>query len=169
MSILLSGLAEFVQQPLLFVLLILGIFFGMVFGAIPGLTAALAVSLILPFTFAMSSTQGITTLIAIYVGGISGGLISAILLNIPGSPASLVTCFDGSPMAKAGRANDALTIGVFSSLIGGTISAVCLVVIAPMLAKVSLMFGAWEYFAMGIMGLGVVVSLSSGGLTKGFI
>lgn len=67
MSILLSGLAEFVQQPLLFVLLILGIFFGMVFGAIPGLTAALAVSLILPFTFAMSSTQGITTLIAIYV------------------------------------------------------------------------------------------------------
>lgn len=169
MSTLVSGLLEFFQQPLLFVLLILGIFFGMVFGAIPGLTAALAVSLILPFTFAMSSTQGITTLIAIYVGGISGGLISAILLNIPGSPASLVTCFDGSPMAKAGKANNALTIGVFSSLIGGTISAVCLVIIAPMLAKVSLMFGAWEYFAMGIMGLGVVVSLSSGGLTKGFI
>lgn len=154
---------------MLFVLLLVGIFFGMVLGAIPGLTAALAVSLVLPFTFAMSANQGLAILIATYVGGISGGLVSAILLNIPGSPASLVTCFDGSPMAKNGRANDALTIGVFASFIGGTLSLIALAMIAPALAKVALKFGAWEYFAMGIMGLSVVVSLCSKDMLKGFI
>lgn len=75
------------------VLLIAGVFFGMVFGAIPGLTAALGVTLILPFTYNMAPGDGLTTLIAIYVGGISGGLISACLLNIPGSPASFTESF----------------------------------------------------------------------------
>lgn len=169
MNSLLLGFSAFFQEPMLFVLLTIGIFFGMVFGAIPGLTAALAVSLVLPFTFAMSATQGITTLIGVYVGGISGGLVAAILLNIPGSPASLVTCFDGSPMARNGRGNDALTIGVFSSFIGGVISAVLLIAIAPQLAKVALAFGSWEYFSMGIMGLTVVVSLCGDDKIKGFI
>lgn len=169
MSTLLLGLQTFLAEPQLWLLLIVGIFFGMVLGAIPGLTAALAVSLILPFTFAMSANQGLSILIATYVGGISGGLVSAILLNIPGSPASLVTCFDGSPMARNGRANDALTIGVFASFVGGTFSLLALVMIAPALAKVALKFGAWEYFAMGIMGLSVVVSLCSKDMLKGFI
>lgn len=169
MSTLLLGLQTFIAEPYLWVLLIVGIFFGMVLGAIPGLTAALAVSLVLPFTFAMSANQGLSLLIAVYVGGISGGLVSAILLNIPGSPASLVTCFDGSPMAKNGRANDALTLGVFSSFVGGTLSLIALVMIAPALAKVALKFGAWEYCAMGIMGLSVVVSLCSKDMTKGFM
>ena len=169
MGTLLTGLEVFIQQPLLLILLVAGVFFGMVFGAIPGLTAALGVSLILPFTFAMTASQGITTLIGIYVGGISGGLIAAVLLNIPGSPASIVTCFDGSPMARNGRAGDALTIGVFSSFIGGLISALALIIIAPQLAKIALMFGSWEYFAMGIMGLSVVVSLCSKDMVKGFI
>ena len=134
---------------MLLVLLTIGIFVGMVFGAIPGLTAALGVSLVLPFTFAMTAHQGVTTLLGVYVGGISGGLVAAILLNIPGSPASLVTCFDGSPMARNGKPNDALTLGVFASLIGGLFSAFMLILIAPQLAKVALKFGAWEYFAMG--------------------
>lgn len=169
MNTMLIGFSTFFHEPVLFLLLIAGVFFGMVFGAIPGLTAALGVSLILPFTFAMTAHQGITTLIGIYVGGISGGLIAAVLLNIPGSPASLVTCFDGSPLARKGRAGDALTIGVFASLIGGMVSAVLLVIIAPQLAKIALLFGPWEYFAMGIMGLSVVVSLCSSDMVKGFI
>ncbi len=169
MGTLFSGLANFIQEPMLFLLLAAGVFFGMVFGAIPGLTAALGVSLILPFTFAMHASEGITTLIGIYVGGISGGLIAAVLLNIPGSPASIVTCFDGSPMARNGRAGEALTMGVFSSFIGGLISALALVIIAPELAKIALKFGAWEYFAMGLMGLSVVVSLCSKDMIKGFI
>ncbi|MGN0734745.1 MAG: tripartite tricarboxylate transporter permease [Anaerovoracaceae bacterium] len=169
MSTLFIGLQAFLEEPILFVLLAAGVFFGMVFGAIPGLTAALAVSLLLPFTFAMTASQGITTLIGVYVGGISGGLIAAVLLNIPGSPASLVTCFDGTPMARNGRANDALTIGVFSSFMGGLMSALLLMAIAPQLAKIALLFGSWEYFAMGLMGLSVVVSLCSDDKIKGFI
>ena len=118
MTSIILGLQAFIDEPMLLVLLTIGIFVGMVFGAIPGLTAALGVSLVLPFTFAMTAHQGVTTLLGVYVGGISGGLVAAILLNIPGSPASLVTCFDGSPMARNGKPNDALTLGVFASLIG---------------------------------------------------
>lgn len=161
------GIDYIIGDPIVLVFLTAAIFGGMVFGAIPGLTAALGVSLMLPFTFIMSPEQGLTVLIGIYVGGISGGLISAVLLNIPGSPASLVSCFDGSPMAKQGRAGDVLTLGVFSSLIGGLISALALVIIAPQLAKVALIFGPWEYFAMGIMGLSVVISLCSKDMVKG--
>jgi putative tricarboxylic transport membrane protein len=117
----------------------------------------------------MSAQQGITMLLGVYVGGIAGGLVSAVLLNIPGSPAALVTCFDGSPMARNGRPADALIIGVFASLVGGLFSAVALILIAPMLAKVALVFGPWEYFAMGIMGLSVVISLCSEEKIKGFI
>lgn len=163
------GIQYLIEDPLTILFLIVGIFGGMVFGSIPGLTAALGVSLMLPFTFVMPPQQGLTVLIGIYVGGISGGLVSAVLLNIPGSPASIVTCFDGAPMAKNGRPGDALTLGVFASLIGGLISAVALVVIAPQLAKVALAFGPWEYFAMGLMGLSVVVSLSSKDIVKGLM
>lgn len=164
------GLEFMIQNPISFVYLVLGVFFGMVFGAIPGLTAALAVSLILPFTYAMVAQNGLTTLIAIYVGGISGGLVSAILLNIPGTPSSLVTCFDGSPMARSGRAHHALSLGVFASLFGGVFSGLALIIIAPQLAKIALIFGPWEYFAMGVMGLAVVISLcSTDDLLKGLI
>lgn len=169
MSTILMGFQVFADNPLMLPLMILGVFVGIVFGAIPGLTAALAVSLVLPFTYGMLPNQGIMLLISLYVGGISGGLTSAILLNIPGTPASLVTCFDGSPMAKKGRPGDALTIGVFASFFGGILSAVALVIISQQLAKVALMFGPWEYFAMGLMGLAIVVSLCAEDMIKGFI
>jgi len=168
-STLTSGLSAFAENPFMLVLLVVGVFFGMVFGAIPGLTAALGVTLILPFTYSMAPSDGLTTLIAIYVGGISGGLISACLLNIPGSPASLVTCFDGAPMARNGRPADALALGVFASLIGGIFSGMVMVIVAPQLAKVALMFGSWEYFALGIMGLMVVVSICSNNMIKGLL
>ncbi len=113
--------------------------------------------------------QGIALLVGIYVGGISGGLYAATLLNIPGTPSSLVTCFDGYPMAKKGQGGLALSLGIFSSFVGGIISLFALVLIAPQLARVGLMFGPWEYFSMGVMGLGVVVSLCSKDLVKGLI
>lgn len=168
MDTLVLGFQYIFQNPLLLLLMCLGVFVGIVFGAIPGLTAALAVSLALPFTYGMLPQEGILLLISLYVGGISGGLTSAILLNIPGSPASLVTCFDGAPMARQGRQAEALSIGVLASTIGGLFSAIALVLISPQLAKVTLMFGPWEYFAMGIMGLSVVVSLCSQDFVKGF-
>lgn len=163
------GFQQLVSEPQLWLLMFGGCFLGIVFGAIPGLTGALAVTMLLPFTYSMSSAEGLTLLIAVYVGAISGGLISAILLNIPGTAASVATTFDGSPMARKGHAGDALLIGVFSSLLGGLFSGICLVVIAPQLAKVALMFGPWEYFAMGVMGLCVAVSLTSEDQIKGLM
>lgn len=169
MEYIIAGFQGLMAEPIIFVYLIFGIFMGMVMGAIPGLTAGLAVTLMLPFTYSMTHTAGISLLIALYVGGISGGLISAILLNIPGTPSSLVTCFDGAPMAKNGRAGLALSLGVFASFVGGIISAVALIFISPLMAKVALLFGTWEYAAMGIFGLCIVVSLTGDDTIKGLI
>jgi len=164
-----NGFHSLMHTPMLWLLIFSGCFFGIVFGAIPGLTGALAVTLLLPFTYSMTPEAGLTLLVSVYVGAISGGLISAILLNIPGSPAAVCTVFDGAPMARKGRANDALLIGVFSSVVGGIFSGFCLIVIAPLLAKIALIFGSWEYFAMGVMGLCVVVSLCAKDRVKGFM
>lgn len=150
-------------------LLALGVFVGIIFGSIPGLTATLGVTLFIPFTYTMQPVQGLVMLIAVYVGGISGGLITATLINIPGTPSSIYTCFDGYPMTKKGKPAQALAIGVSCSLIGGTFSAFALMAIAPQLAKVSLSFGSWEYFAVALMGLSVVVAMCSDSLIKGLI
>lgn len=146
-----------------------GVLFGIIFGAIPGLTATLAVALLLPFTYGLGPFNGLSLLLGIYVGAISGGLISATLLKIPGTPSSIVTTFDAHPMAAQGKPLEALSIGVFSSFIGGVFSAVVLIIIAPQLAKAALRFGPWEYFALGIFGLSVIASLSAKNINKGLI
>ena len=113
------------------------------------LTGALGVTLMLPFTFSMSASRGLAMLIGIYVGGVSGGLVASVMLNIPGNAAAICTCFDGAPMARKGQPYRALSYGISASFIGGIFSAVCLIIMAPALADVGLMFGTWEYFALG--------------------
>ena len=163
------GLGEIAADPFILVMVVVGVFMGIVFGSIPGLTGALGISLILPFTYNIEAEHGLSILIGIYVGSIAGGLISAILLNIPGTPAALVTCFDGSPMAKSGQPGKALFIGTFASLIGGLVGGACMIVISGPMADFALKFGYWEYFAMGIMGLCIVVSLVGKDMLKGFM
>ena len=104
----LQGIMEVLSNPMTIVMVAVGTFIGIIFGSIPGLTATMAIVMFLPVTYAMQSTQGISMLVALYIGGISGGLISAILLNIPGTPSSVATCFDGRPMAEKGPAAKAL-------------------------------------------------------------
>jgi len=168
-ALLQHGFASILGDPIILLYLVIGVAVGLVFGAIPGLTAALGVSLALPFTFILSPHQGLSVLIGIYVGGISGALIASILLNIPGSSATIVTCFDGYPMAKQGKAQKALSVAIFASLIGGLVSALALIFLSPIIVRVALLFGPWEYFAMGIMGLSVVVSLCSKDMINGFM
>jgi putative tricarboxylic transport membrane protein len=163
------GFQVFFSHPSIGALMIFGVFFGIVFGAIPGLTATLGVTLMIPFTFTMTAEQGLSLLVGIYVGGISGGLITATLINIPGTPSSIVTCWDGYPMAKNGKAGEALAIGVFASLVGGTISAFALFTIAPQLAKVALKMGSWELFSVCFMGLMIVAALTSEDIIKGLL
>jgi putative tricarboxylic transport membrane protein len=163
------GIQTVFSHPIIWVVMIFGIFEGIIFGAIPGLTAVLCVTLMIPFTFSMSATTGLALLVAIYVGAISGGLITATLINIPGTPSSLITTWDGYPMAKKGKPAEALSIGVFCSLIGGTISAVVLFGLAPQLARVALVFGSWEYFGVCLMGLSIVSSTAGEDTVKGLM
>lgn len=137
-----------------------GTLLGLIFGAIPGLTSTLGIVLLLPVTFGMNPAVGLAMLSAIYIGGISGGQISAILLNMPGTPASIATTFDGYPMARKGQAGKALSYGVIASFVGGMLSLAALVTIAPILGRFALRFQTYEYFLLGILGLVVVSSLS---------
>jgi len=142
---------------------------GIVVGAIPGLTASMLIALTLPLTFQMDSVNAVTLLIGEYVGGISGGLITAILLRMPGTPASIVTTFDGYPMAQSGRAERALALGILASVVGGVISWFFLAGMSPALARFALQFGPWEYFALIMMALVMLASLTQGSLVKGLL
>lgn len=165
---LVGGFVSVLSLKILF-LIFIGVVVGIIFGAIPGLSAAMAVALCLPLTFGMSAIEGIAMLVGLYTGGVSGGLISAILINIPGTPASIATCFDGHPLAKRGEAGKALGVGIVFSFIGGTLGILALLFIAPSLAQLTLKFGPIEYFAVTIFSLTMISTLSSGSLVKGLI
>ncbi len=108
------------------ILMTVGVIAGLIAGAIPGFTIAMAIVLTLPFTFGMPPEQGLATMLGVFVGGLSGGLMSAILTGIPGTPSAVATTFDGFTMARAGKPGLALGIGVWSSFFGGLLSAVLL-------------------------------------------
>ena len=158
-----------VCQPLTILWIAIGVAVGIIFGAIPGLTATMAIVMFLPVTYSMSASQGIAMLMALYIGGISGGLISAILLNIPGTPSSVATCFDGKPMANKGQAGRALGTGVVFSFIGTLIGIGILVVLAPVLCAFALKFQAYEYCALALFSLSMVVALTGTDMPKGLI
>lgn len=148
-------------------IVLVGVVGGIIFGAIPGMTATMAVAVFLPLTYALDLTQGVALLIGLYVGGVSGGLVPAVLLNIPGTPASITTTFDGFPMTEKNEGERALKIGIFSSLIGGLISLGVLTFFAPTLASFALEFTPVEKFLLILFALTVIVSLSKGGLIVG--
>ncbi len=150
-------------------MLTLGTFSGIVFGAIPGMTASMGIVLFLPFTFKMDPISSIALLIGIFTGGISGGLVSATLLRMPGTPSSVTTCFDAYPMAQKGEPGKALGIGILSSFVGGITTAVALVFIAPPVANLAIKMGNFEYFSLGVFALSIVIALSKGSMVKGLI
>lgn len=149
-------------------LMLLGTMIGIVFGAIPGLSATMAVAIFLPLTYKMSQSLSIAFLISLYIGGISGGLISAILLNIPGTPSSVATTFDGVPMARKGQAGKALGIAVFSSLVGTLFSVLVLMFVAAPVASLALKFGPFEYFAVCFFAVVLLSTLVSKSILRGF-
>ncbi len=165
-SLFLQGL-QTVLQPQFLLWQILGTVVGIIFGAIPGLTAVMAIALFLPMTYGMSMELGISVLIALYIGAISGGLISAILLKIPGTPSSVATTWDGGPLAEKGQAVKALGVGIVFSFLGTIASLIALIFIAPTLARIALRFGPHEYFAIAVFSLTLIASLSTGSIVKG--
>lgn len=149
--------------------ILLGTFLGLVFGALPGLSATMAVALLIPLTFYLEPVVAISMLIGAYIGGIAGGAVSAILINIPGTPSSVVTTIDGHPMAVQGKAARALGWAAFSSGWGSIISWMLLVTIAPLLAKICTGFGSPEYAALAFFGLSIIAAVSGDSIMKGII
>lgn len=147
----------------------LGVFIGIVMGVLPGLTVTMGVALLFPVTFAFDGISGILMLLGIYVGAVYGGSIPAILLNTPGTPASAATMIEGYPMVKKGEAGRALKISTLASGVGGIISNIALILVAPLLAGVALNFSAPEYFALAIFGISIIVSISADSVIKGLI
>ena len=146
--------------PTFFMLVPLGVVIGIIFGAIPGMTATMAVAVCLPLTYSLNLTEGLALLLGLYVGGISGGLVPAILLNLPGTPSSITTTFDGYPMTQKGEGEKALKIGIVSSLFGGLFSAAILFYFAPALADIAIKFSYIEKFLIIFLALTVIASLS---------
>jgi putative tricarboxylic transport membrane protein len=159
-----------ILTPLPFFWVILGTFLGIIVGAIPGLSGSMLITMTVPLTFFMPSHyDALILLVSMYVGSISGGLISATLLRMPGTPAAIMTTLDGYPMAQRGEPGRALGFGIMASFIGGVISWVCLVALSPTLAVWATKFGPWEYFTMVLMALVLIASLTQGSLLKGLL
>ena len=155
--------------PETFVLIFGGVVLGIVFGALPGLSTTMAIALCLPLTFSMGIESGTALLIGIYIGGFSGGLIAAILINIPGTAASIATTFDGYPMAMKGEAGKALGLGIVFSFLGGGISIIALIFISPLLASLAIKFGSYEFFSLCLFALTMIVTMSTDGILKGLL
>ena len=153
--------------PLNLLLIAAGVLVGIVVGIIPGLSAAMAVALLIPFTFALEPVNGMAMLVAVFVGGISGGCITALLLRMPGTPSSVATLMDGYPMASGGQAGRAIGLAVFASMVGTLISAAILIVAAPLAAAFAVKFYFPEYVAVCVFGLTAIAALSGGSLARG--
>lgn len=158
-----------VFNPASLFLILAGVIIGNIFGCIPGLNTPIAIALVLPITMVMDPVTSVCLLMGVYMGGVSGGLVSAILLRIPGTAAAVATVFDGYPMAQQGKGTRALTLGVFASFFGGIFSSIMLLIFAPLLSKVAIAFGPWEYFGASLLALSLVCALAQGNLLKGFI
>lgn len=148
----------------------LGVALGIIVGAIPGLSGSMLITMTVPLTFFMGNYyDALILLVAMYVGSISGGLISATLLRMPGTPAAIMTTLDGYPMAQRGQVGRALGLGITASFVGGIISWVFLIALSPTLAVWATYFGPWEYFTMVLMALVLIASLTQGSMIKGLL
>lgn len=147
--------------------LLLGVVGGMVIGALPGFSAVMGVSILIPLTYGMSSTAALSMLTALYTSAIYGGSISGILCHAPGTAASAASATDGYELTKQGRGMEAIGVSTLASTIGGVVSAIAMLLIAPLLGAFSLKFSVLEYFLLAVFGLTVMGSLAGESFVKG--
>ena len=147
--------------------MVAGLAVGLSFGAMPGLNATIGITLLLPVTFSLNPGPAMLMLIGVYCGATFAGSISAILIKTPGTAAASATVLEGYPMTLQGKAPVALSIALRGSVIGGVFSGLCLLFLAPQVAKLALKFGAPDYFMLAVFGLTIIASVSSQHLLKG--
>jgi len=156
-------------QPANLWIVFVGCFMGTLVGVLPGIGPVAAISILLPITFQMSPVGAIIMLAGIYYGAMYGGSTTSILMNVPGETASVMTCIDGYPMARQGKAGPALGISAIASFIAGTLGLIGLQVIAYPLATIALKFGPSEYFAIILLGFTMIIYLAGKSILKAAI
>jgi putative tricarboxylic transport membrane protein len=161
--------AQVAFQPMNLLFCFVGVLMGTLVGILPGLGPTAAIALLLPVSYHIPPVSTIIMLAGIYYGAMYGGSTTSILVNIPGEAASVITCIDGHQMAKKGRAGPALGIAAFGSFIAGTIGVIGIMLVAPPMAKFALAFGPAEYFALMLMGIVIIIYMSSGSILKDFL
>lgn len=168
MNALFDGIGA-VMEPTTMLCLGVGVVIGMLVGMFPGITATMAVALASSFTMTLDPVPGLAVLLTIYVAANFGDRIPSILINTPGTPASIATTFDGYPMAKNGQAGLALIVSALVSAIGIIASMVLFAVAAVPLAKLALAFGPSEMFAVVVLAMTIMISISSKSMAKGLL
>ncbi|PKP70100.1 MAG: tripartite tricarboxylate transporter TctA [Alphaproteobacteria bacterium HGW-Alphaproteobacteria-4] len=158
-------------NPFTLFLAVVGCFLGTIIGALPGLGPSNGVAILIPlaFTLGLDATSALVLLTSVYYGAMYGGRISSILLNIPGDEPALMTTLDGYPMARQGRAGDALVISGVASFVGAMLATIGLVILAPMLARVAYLFGPAEYFALYLLAFTTLGGVGSKNQAKAVI
>ncbi len=147
----------------------IGTTIGLFVGAMPGLSATMAIAILVPVTFPLPPETGISMLASIYMAAMYGGSIAAILVRTPGTPSAAATILDGFPMAYSGKAGLALSISLTASFVGGVISSIVLLTVAPVLGRVAVEFGPVELTAVGVLGMTILASLSQESTIKGLL
>ena len=158
-----------VLNPSVLLFLFFGVIVGLFVGALPGLSATMAIAILTPLTFWFEPAQGFAMLIGVWNSAIFAGGISAILINTPGTPASIATTFDGYSLYKRGQGGLALGINVVYSAWGGLASTIALIFLSFPLARFAIKFGPSEYFALALFGLTMMITVSENSVIKGLI
>jgi len=153
-------------SPMHLLYALIGVMLGTLIGVLPGIGPVATIAMLLPITFNLSPIAALIMLAGIYYGAQYGGSTTAILVNLPGESASVVTCLDGYQMARQGRAGPALATAAIGSFFAGCVATLVIAVAAPPLAEVALKFGPAEYFSLMVLGLVAATVLAHGSLTK---
>ncbi|MGV6847343.1 MAG: tripartite tricarboxylate transporter permease [Marinibacterium sp.] len=155
-------------SPFTLMLAVIGCFLGTIIGALPGLGPSNGVAILIPLTFTLGldATSALVLMTSVYYGAMYGGRISSILLNIPGDEPALMTTLDGYPMAKAGKAGEALVLSGFASFVGAVLATIGLMLLAPLLSRIAYQFGPAEYFALYLLAFTTLGGIASNNQAK---
>lgn len=149
--------------------IVIGVIVGVIGGCLPGISCTMILAILVPMTFGLDPVYAMGLLVAAYSSAIAGGSITAILVNVPGTPSNIATGFDGYPMAQKGLAGKAIGLAITSSFVGGILSVLILIFFSPIIAKAALAFGSQEYAAIALLGLSLIAFVSQGTMLKGLV
>jgi len=156
-------------DPMVIIYSLVGVVCGVIIGALPGLGPSVGIAVLLPMCYGLSPACALCMLCGIYYGAMYGGSITAILINTPGDSAAIMTTLDGYPLARKGEAGKALGMSCLASVIGGTVSVVLFMTLAPIISNFATSFGPSEYFALMVLGLTSIAGMTGKSPAKGFL